>query len=304
MRYTNARLLVFLGWAHVSSCAPGIPGGAGPDEDAPAPTDAAAPRGPDVEPAAPPPSRPPPAPRDAAAEAGEVRDAGADTPDGRDAGASPDGHDAGADTPDGHDAGADTPDGHDAGATPDGHDAAPESGPPARPPRVGDLAIDELLVDPAGNDLGHEWIEVVSRVDEALDLSSLHVSDATTDVAVGAGPLAARGVLVLGQSVDRAHNGDAPVDLAYGTKLSLNNGADRVALCLGPCAGGVELVSFAWTAPGLAGRAVVVDPSGATCDATEPFGASGSFGTPGRADGPCAAGSDTMPAPHDDGGLD
>ncbi|HTA18625.1 MAG TPA: lamin tail domain-containing protein [Polyangia bacterium] len=167
-------------------------------------------------------------------------------------------------------------------------DAAPEA-PRARAPRAGEISIDELLVDPAGDDLGHEWIEIANVAAEPLDLATLHVSDGTTDVAIDAGVLPAGALLVLGQSAERAHNGDAPVDLAYGTRLSLNNGGDRVAVCLGACASGLTLDAVAWTAPWGAdyvGHAVIVAP-GATCPAEEPYGADGNFGSPGRANPPC-----------------
>jgi hypothetical protein len=170
----------------------------------------------------------------------------------------------------------------------------------ARPPRPGELAIDEILIDPAGTDLGREWIEVASLADEPLDLSLLHVGDATGDVAVDAGTLPARGLTVLGQSADPAHNGGAPVDRAYGTRLILNNDADQVALCLGPCADGILLAAFAWNdtlGPDYAGRAVVIDRGGGgICPATEPFGSEGSLGTPGVANAPCAT-ADGGPSP-------
>ncbi|HVU52853.1 MAG TPA: lamin tail domain-containing protein [Polyangia bacterium] len=174
--------------------------------------------------------------------------------------------------------------------------------PSARAPRAGEVVIDELLVDPAGNDLGHEWIELANVASEALDLSALRVADEATEIAVDAGVLAAGGLLVLGQSIDRAHNGDAPVDLAYGTKLSLNNGADRIEICAGACAGGVVLDSVAWTAAwgdAYVGHAVVVERTGATCPATEAYGSGGNFGTPGRENQPCPAdaGADGAGAP-------
>jgi hypothetical protein len=164
--------------------------------------------------------------------------------------------------------------------------------PAAREPRAGEIVIDELLVDPAGADLGHEWIEIANVTREALDLGALRVSDGTSEAAVDGGILSAGGLLVLGQSIDRAHNGDAPVDLAYGTKLSLNNDADRVALCLGPCASGVALDAVAWSAPwgaAYVGHAVVVEPGGRTCPAAEPYGAGGNFGSPGGPNPPCPA---------------
>jgi hypothetical protein len=192
-------------------------------------------------------------------------------------------------------------DGGAASADASGGHAAASDVPRARAPRPGELVIDELLVDPAGNDLGHEWLEIANVASEALDLSALRVSDEATEVAVDAGVLGAGGFLVLGQSLDRAHNGDAPVDLAYGTKLSLNNGADRIAICDGPCAGGVTLDAVAWTAPwgdAFIGHAVVVERTGATCPAEEPYGAGGNFGSPGHANPPCPE------AAESDGGAD
>jgi hypothetical protein len=160
-----------------------------------------------------------------------------------------------------------------------------------RAPRVGELAITELLVDPAGNDLGHEWVEIANLTDDVLDLATLRLADDATEFPFDAGVLAPRALLVLGQSTDRAHNGDAPVDRAYGTRLAFNNGADRLTLCAGPCAEGVVLASFAWTSLGAAyaGRAVIVTASGATCPASEPYGSGADLGTPGRPNPPCAA---------------
>jgi hypothetical protein len=191
------------------------------------------------------------------------------------------------------DAGAPTDAGTDAAADASRAEIRPDA-PAARAPRPGDVVIDELLVDPAGNDLGHEWIELANVSREPLDLSALRVADEATEAAVNAGTLAAGAILVLGQSTDRAHNGDAPVDLAYGTKLSLNNGGDRVAICAGPCATGVALDAVAWSAPwgdGYVGRAVVVEPGGERCPAQEPYGAAGNFGSPGRPNPPCPGGA-------------
>ena len=51
-------------------------------------------------------------------------------------------------------------------------------------PRAGEIVIDEVLVNPAGDDLGREWIEIASLAAEPLDLSQLHLATASTDVAV------------------------------------------------------------------------------------------------------------------------
>jgi hypothetical protein len=161
----------------------------------------------------------------------------------------------------------------------------------ARAPWVHELRIDEVLIDPNGNDLGHEWFEIVNSTAEALALTDLHVADGATDVAIDAAVLAAGARLVLGQSLDRAHNGDAPVDVSYGTRLALNNDADTIAVCLGPCADGVVLDAFVWTAPfeeAFVGHAITVDlDTGKTCAAATPYGTGGNFGTPGAPNAPC-----------------
>jgi hypothetical protein len=185
-------------------------------------------------------------------------------------------------------------------------DARPDAGEVTsgvRAPRPGEIIIDELLVDPAGNDLGHEWIEILNVSGEPLDLAALHLSDGEADVALSAGVLPSGGLLVLGQSADRSHNGDAPVDVAYGTRLMLRNGAGHVAICLGACAGGVTLDELDWQVEwgdAYAGRAVVIERGGVTCPASEPYGAGGNFGTPGAANPPCARPA-VEPAP--DGGA-
>jgi len=170
-------------------------------------------------------------------------------------------------------------------------DAVDAAAPPnARAPVIGDLAIDEILANPSGSDLGREWIEIASRSPDPLDLASLHVADTTTDVAVAAGSLGARALLVLGQSADPTKNGGAPVAAAYGTRLILNNEGEQISICLGPCATGVVLDTVAWGAIGAAydGHALVVDPATKTiCPATALFGTAGDFGTPGAPNPPC-----------------
>ncbi len=169
--------------------------------------------------------------------------------------------------------------------------------PEPRAPRLGELAIDELLVNPTGDDLGREWIELTNRSGDWLDLSALHLANASVDVAVAAGALAPAGLRVLGQSADPTKNGGAPVDMAYGTKLILGNANGAVSVCLGACASGLVLDTVSWGTldDDTVGRALVVDPlTEAICAAETPFGTGGSFGTPGLPNPPCGqdAGAD------------
>jgi hypothetical protein len=292
MRDINASSLVFWVGLALGACAPAVPSIETlprPDE---APVDAATERtaAPGWSPGDGAPDRAPDAREAGAPPAPSVRvDAGSHA--GADGGAR-DAH-AEAAASGGHDARPDAAPSGEPDAPADVAEARASDAPAARAPRPGEILIDELLIDPEGNDLGHEWIEIANVTTQPLDLASLHLSDGTTDAAVDGGVLAPGGVLVLGQSVDPAHNGDAPVDLAYGTKLALNNGADRIALCGGPCAMGVTLDAFEWATAwdaAYVGHAVVIDPaSRATCPAAEPYGAAGNYGSPGRANPPCAS---------------
>ena len=182
--------------------------------------------------------------------------------------------------------------GADTGDEARGDDAGLPDGPPPALPRAGDLFIDELLVNPAGTDTSREWIEIVNATALPLDLRLLHVADAASEVAVDAGIVAAGRILVLGQSLDPTRNGGAPIDLALGNAVSLNNPGDTITLCLGPCADGLILDQVSWTADlGAAfdGHAAIVDPaSRAFCPADQPFGTGGSFGSPGATNPPCA----------------
>jgi hypothetical protein len=160
----------------------------------------------------------------------------------------------------------------------------------ARMPRPGEVAIDELLVNPTGDDLGREWIELANRASEPLDLSQLHLATVSTDVAVAAGTIAPGALLLLGQSSDPTKNGGAPVAVAYGTKLILLNANGQLSLCLGACASGVAIDAVSWGALGddQTGHALIVDPATkGLCSASTPFGTAGSFGTPGAPNPPC-----------------
>jgi hypothetical protein len=160
----------------------------------------------------------------------------------------------------------------------------------ARAPRPGEIVIDEILVNPAGDDLGREWIEITSLASEPVDLSQLHLATASTDVAAAAGTMAAGSLLLLGQSGDPTKNGGAPVSVAYGTKLILVNADGQLSICLDACASGVVLDTVSWGTldADYTGHALVVDPTTKSfCPAAAPFGTGGSFGTPGSPNPPC-----------------
>jgi hypothetical protein len=160
----------------------------------------------------------------------------------------------------------------------------------ARAPRPGEVVIDELLVNPSGDDLGREWIEIASRASEPLDLSQLHLATASTDVTAGAGTIGSGALLLLGQSSDPSKNGGAPVEVAYGTKLILLNANGQLSICLGACASGIVLDTVSWGVPSddQTGHALIVDPAtGGLCPASAPFGTAGGFGTPGAPNPPC-----------------
>jgi hypothetical protein len=168
-------------------------------------------------------------------------------------------------------------------------DRAPDR-PGARSPRAGEIVIDELLVNPTGDDLGREWVEIESRATEPLDLAQLHLATASTDVPVAAGTLAPGALLLLGQSNDPSKNGGAPVSVTYSTKLILTNTSGQLSLCLGACASGVVIDQVTWDAlnDSYVGHALVIDPATRiSCPASAPFGTGGSFGTPGAANPPC-----------------
>lgn len=177
----------------------------------------------------------------------------------------------------------------------------------ANPPEIasavaGDLRIVELLINPAGTDTGREWIEVVNRAGHAVSLSGLHVADAVNDAAVefhGAAPpvLASGARAVLVQSGDSTKNGGVilggPIaGGTFGTLVSLNNDADRISLCIGPCASGVLLDRISWDATSKLGapydgHALVIDDAGPWCPSPTPFGDAGSTGTPAAPNASC-----------------
>ncbi|MES1164237.1 MAG: lamin tail domain-containing protein [Verrucomicrobiota bacterium] len=170
---------------------------------------------------------------------------------------------------------------------------------PAPVPVPGDLAIVELLTNPASTDTGREWIEVLNKTTHALSLAGMHIADAANDAAVdftaGGGLLDAGKRAVFVQSADATKNGGITLGAmfaggSFGTLVSLNNDADSISVCVGPCATGVLIDRVTWDAglgTGYDGHAVSIDDAGRRCPATQPFGDGGSFGTPGGPNGTC-----------------
>ena len=130
-----------------------------------------------------------------------------------------------------------------------------------RPPVAGEIVIAEVLVNPTGTDVGREWIEIVNRAAEPLDLTDLHVADLAAEVPAPAGIIAPGARVVLGQSADPGANGGAPITVAYGTRLALNNDGEEIAICIGTCASGVVIDRLSWKTLGAGydGHALVVD---------------------------------------------
>jgi len=154
------------------------------------------------------------------------------------------------------------------------------------------------LINPASTDTGREWIEVVNRTSHALDLSGLHVADATNDAPIDFGSLSpvlgvgARAVLI--QSGDSAKNGGINLTAtgggSFGTRVSLNNDADTISVCGGACATGILIDRVTWDATlqgDYDGHALVIDDGGHRCPASAPFGDAASFGTPGAPNPTC-----------------
>lgn len=124
------------------------------------------------------------------------------------------------------------PDSGDSGAADDGSDGSDGSdggdggSDEARAPRVDELLITELLINPqASRDDQGEWVEITNLSGETLSLTGARLRDAgRNDYAFPDGTTIAPGQrLVVGRSTDTADNGGAPIDLATGNALTLAN---------------------------------------------------------------------------------
>lgn len=183
-------------------------------------------------------------------------------------------------------------------------------------PAAGELRITELLINPAGTDTGREWVEIQNVSGRVLDLSRVHLADRLNDASVdwgGQDPTLPGGACaVLLQSVDPTKNGgiDGRIEGgsggtgtgsttgsessflrgSFGTRVSLNNDADTISLCVDACVSGLLVDRFEWDVPPgteYEGHALSRDGRGRICPSPQPFGDAGSFGTPGTTNPAC-----------------
>jgi hypothetical protein len=176
----------------------------------------------------------------------------------------------------------------------------------AQPPAAGAVIFDEIMRRPAAvADFFGEWVEVTNLSDAPVNLDGCAIHDDDSDLhfidaADGALLVAPGERLVLGKDADVALNGGVVLDYAWGTDVTLGNGADELVL---DC-DGVVIDRVAWGTgvglpfPASIGVAMQLTPSsfdaaandlGALwCDATSAYGA-GDLGTPGDPNAPCPA---------------
>lgn len=167
----------------------------------------------------------------------------------------------------------------------------------ATPTAAGDLVFTEIAKNPASQGDAAEWFELHDPTDAAMRLDGCVISDEggesftlEPDLIVAAG-----GYLVFGSNLDPEPNGGFVPDVRY-EGMVLANEADELVLT---CAG-VVIDRVAWDAawPALSGRAMSLgaspptatnnDDAGAWCDAPSRYGDGTNFGSPRRANPPCA----------------
>lgn len=166
------------------------------------------------------------------------------------------------------------------------------------PPQVGDLLVNELMVNPkASADDRGEYIEVWNHTAHKVLLSNLVVRDLETDSFTIEASLLVQpfGYVVLGRNTDVELNGGVEVDYLYGNKMTLANNADEVVLeWEGTVIDSVAYSNETW--PVAEGASMVLDPwvadvelndlPDAWCAATVPM-PMGDRGSPGAENETC-----------------
>jgi hypothetical protein len=155
--------------------------------------------------------------------------------------------------------------------------------------------VNEIMVNPYGDDTGQEWIELYNPGNEPVDLNGWTVKDcaeqamglAGTNLTLGAGAY-----LVLGAQVDPILNGGVPVDIAYPSSFYLANSVGAVLLydAQGVLVDQTRYSAFdPWTSL-VSGHSLA--RTSPTADGTQPeswetsygaFGTNNNHGTPGYA---------------------
>ncbi|WP_245772090.1 lamin tail domain-containing protein [Myxococcus fulvus] len=179
---------------------------------------------------------------------------------------------------------------------------------PVRWPRVGELVITELMVNPIGDDTSAEWVEVLALA--PVDLNGLTVGSDTVGTRLQGTQclsLPAGGYALLARRAEAVLNGGLPTPLAtFGVDLRNSGGVVRVragevvvdAVEYGPAREGVATQLSAERA-----NASDNDSPSSWCPARERHGERGNLGTPGRVNTRCAEG-DADAGASDGGGQD
>ena len=107
--------------------------------------------------------------------------------------------------------------------------------PPVTAPGVGDVVIDEIMIDPTGvSDTNGEWFELYNVTAKPLDLQGLVIRTASQFVSIkatGAAVVLEPGAFcVLCRNGDPAVNGGVTAGYVYGSGISLPNGGGSLAL--------------------------------------------------------------------------
>lgn len=156
----------------------------------------------------------------------------------------------------------------------------------AQAPAPGDIVINEILYDPpTPQPSANEWIEVVNRSDQSVDLAGLTVSDGGSTSEPVAGPL----VLEPGEFAVLVRDGEAFTAAFPGVEFveldgfpTLNNTGDRLAILLGTTE--IDVVPYESSWGGSDASLERRDPDGPSTQAAN-FGATTDpdGGTPGEA---------------------
>lgn len=160
--------------------------------------------------------------------------------------------------------------------------------------RAGDLLITEVLYNASGaTEVAREWFEVLNPTTDTLELRGLSIADNTAsnrftvaDANLVIGPGA---YLVFASTQDPASNGGVENASAYGTRIALANGGDRISLTVGSTTIDEVVWSAGW--PGATDgtsmclKAPYGDNSmpGAWSNSVGAFSSSGDNGSPGVA---------------------